>query len=154
MRRYIVIPLLVASALLYASPASAQQPVGKSTSVVHNEVETVDFSDDVCGERSNTTVFTRRLVQEHFSERADGSFQYHYVAVVTYVSDYDDAALPTLTGRLTEVINANFTGRTFTSTVSFRDFFGDVQIHVHFHLTEVDGQVTAERESTTVTGCP
>ena len=48
----------------------------------------------------------------------------------------------------------NVTGRTATTTVAFRDFFGDVRIHVHLHLTDVGGQVAVERERTTVTGCP
>lgn len=78
----------------------------------------------------------------------------HDVAVVTYVSDYEDPAIPDAQGRLTEVNRFTLTrGGTFTATTTFHDFFGDVRIFVRYHLTEVNGTVRVEREVVHVTGC-
>ncbi len=41
--------------------------------------------------------------------RPNGTWNFQFVEVVTYVSDYDDPSLPDLTGRLTEVGNYNLT---------------------------------------------
>ena len=147
-------PTLVLPALLVAGPAAAA-PVDTRTVVEHNTTETIRFDDDVCGPRANTTTFTRKVVQSHITEGVDGSFNFHEVAVVTYVSDYDDADLPDLSGRLTEVNRFTRTpGGTFTGTVTFHDFFGDVRIHVKQHITEVRGRLVVEREVVKVSGCP
>lgn len=91
---------------------------------------------------------------EHRSPKAGVGSSNHDVAVVTYVSDYEDPAIPDAQGRLTEVNRFTLTrGGTFTATTTFHDFFGDVRIFVRYHLTEVNGTVRVEREVVHVTGC-
>jgi hypothetical protein len=154
MNRRLIVTLLTVPALLGggATPAAAAP---SPTVVVHNEQETVVFPDDICGPRASTTVFTRKIVQSRFTERADGSFQYREVAVVTYESDYVDPAVEDVSGRLTEVNHFSLTpGGVFVGTVAFHDFFGDVKIHSSVHITEVKGQIVVERSVDRVTGCP
>ena len=155
MLRICVTALMAAATLMVGGPAAADNLVNARTVVAHNTQETVDFDDDICGPRANTTTFFRKIEQVRFAERADGSFSYRDVAVVTYVSDYVDPALPTLTGRLTEVNHFILTpGETFVGTVTFHDFLGDIRIFFRAHVTVVDGEVKVDRTVNKVTGCP
>ena len=154
MRRSWYVLMLGLAMVSVASPVSAATP-GRPAPVIHNQVEIVTFSDDVCGERANVTTFNRKVVQERSSQQANGAVRYHYTAVVTYVSDYTDPTLPTLSGKLTEVINVVLTPNgTRTETIAFHDFFGDIKIFVRLHATYVSGEPVVERETMTVSGCP
>lgn len=145
-----LVPVLLAG----ASPVAAAPPSG-ATVVNHNTTFSQVFPDDICGPRANTTTFTRKMEQVKYSERADGSFVYRDVAVVTYVSDFVDPGLQDLTGRLTEVNQFVLTpGSTFVGTTTFHDFLGDIRIFVRSHFTVVDGRVVVDREVFQVTGCP
>jgi hypothetical protein len=153
MRRLVLIGLVL-PALLVATPASAARPE-TWTVVDHDVTFTEEFPDDICGDRANTTTFTRKVEQVHLTAHRDGTFTYHDVAVVTYTSDYVDPSIPDVTGRLTEVNRFTFTrGEVFTATTTFHDFFGDVRIFVRFHLTDVGGTIRVEREVLDVSGCP
>lgn len=139
---------------LTAGPASAAR-VGSPTVVQHDVVFSEFFDGDICGEAANTTTFTRTMEQVQFFERPDGTFKYRDVAVVTYVSDYVDPALPDLTGRLTEVNQFVFTpGESFVGVTTFHDFFGSVRIFYRFHTTQHGEEIVVEREVLKVTGCP
>ena len=154
MRRLLGVAAFLMAAPLVSGPAAAA-PAPAPTVVVHNTQETINFPDDRCGPRANTTTFFRKIVQVRFAPRPDGSFSYREVAVVTYVSDYVDPALPTLTGRLTEINHFRLTpGGTSISHIFIRDFFGDVRIVSNLRLVESKGEIRVERVVDRVTGCP
>ena len=156
MRRHsLATVLLVAGTLdLLAGPASAA-PVERFTVVDHGLSHTATFPDDICGPRASTTTFTAKASLTHLTARPDGTFHYHDVAPVTYVSDYADPELPDLTGRLTEVNSFTFTpGGVFVAVTTYHDFFGDVRIFERVHITEVDGRLVVDREIIDVSGCP
>ncbi|KRE98698.1 hypothetical protein ASG88_16750 [Nocardioides sp. Soil777] len=154
MRRLLGSLLLLPLVLLLGGPASAE-PVGAPTVVDHDVTFTAVFDGDICGPRANTTTFHRTMEQVQFFQRPDGTFSYRDVAVVTYVSDYDDPALPDLTGRLTEVNRFVATpGKAFVGVTTFHDFFGEVRIFYRFHTTQHGEETVVEREVLKVTGCP
>jgi hypothetical protein len=154
MRKGLTATALLAMTLLAAGPAAAATPPS-ATVVEHDYTFTEHFDDDICGPRANTTTFTRKMQQVQFTQRADGTWAFRYVAAVTYVSDYDDPALPTLTGSVTEVEHYMFTpGETFVVTNTFRDFYGDIRILTRYHVTIVDGVVKVETFHDSVVGCP
>jgi hypothetical protein len=152
---------LAASALL-AMPvlAATGTPVAADPTIVsreiqHNSVETIHFDDDICGPRANWTTFTRTLEKQRFVLRGDGTWNFQYTGVVTYISDYDDPSLPEVSGRLTEVGNYNLTpSMNYVATETFHDFFGDVRIWWKLNLKVVDGQPVVDRTMLEVTGCP
>ncbi len=147
--------LLLALPVALATGPAAAAPVETFTVVDQGLSHTAIFSDNICGPRANTTTFTAKASVTHLTARPDGTFHYHDVAPVTYVSDYEDPALPTLTGRLTEVNAFTFTpGEVFVATVTYHDFFGDVRIFERVHITEVGGRLVVERELIAVDGCP
>lgn len=155
MNRRLIATTLLAVPMFLVAGATSAAAAPSPTVVIHNEQETVVFGDDVCGPRANTTVFTRKIEQSRFDQRADGTFQFREVAVVTYESDYVDPAIPDASGRLTEVNHFAFTpGGVFVGTTTFHDFFGDVKIVLSVHITEVKGQIVVERSVERVTGCP
>jgi hypothetical protein len=146
---------LLAIPILAVAPPATADPAVVSNDIQHNQTETRYFDNDVCGPRANWTTFTRTLEKQRLVIRPDGTWNFQYTGVVTYVSDYDDPALPDLSGRLTEVGNFNLTpGETYVQTETFHDFYGDIQIRVKYHLTVVDGQPVVERATESVTGCP
>jgi len=146
--------LLAGSLGLLPGPAAAA-PVSTFTVVDHGLSHTATFPDDICGPRASTTTFTAKASLTHLTARPDGTFQYHDVAPVTYVSDYEDPALPDLTGRLTEVNSFTLTpGRAFVAVTTYHDFFGGVRIFERIHITEVDGRLVVDREVIDVSGCP
>lgn len=154
MRSFFGVVLAVPMILLGAGAATAARPE-VSTVVQHDVTFTASFPDDICGPRANTTTFTGTVDQVHYLARADGTFLYRDVAVVTYVADYDDPTLPDLSGRLTEVNHFVLTpGDTFNGTTTFHDFAGDLRIFVRVHVTEVKGSVVVNREFVSFTGCP
>jgi hypothetical protein len=153
-RRRLVIAGLVAGLMTLVTGGSAAAAPAPAE-VTRNFQYTRIFPDDVCGLRANTTMYTVKMESIRSTERPNGSFSFRYVAVVTYVSDYVDASLPTLTGRVTEVEHFMLTpGGTEIGTVLLHEFFGDISIQVHFHFTAVDGVVKVENFSNTVKGCP
>src|SRR5215216_3598708 len=74
-----VIPVL----MLTAGPASAAR-VGSPAIIAHDVTFTASWDGDICGLRPNTTTYHRKIEQVQFFERADGTFVYRDVAVVTY----------------------------------------------------------------------
>jgi hypothetical protein len=146
--------LLAGSIALIAGPAAAG-PVQTFTVVDHGLSHTATFPDDICGPRASTTTFTAKASVTHLTARPDGTFQYHDVAPVTYVSDYEDPALPDLRGRLTEVNSFTFTpGGVFVAVTTYHDFFGNMRIFERVHITEVDGRLVVDRQLIDVSGCP
>jgi hypothetical protein len=155
-RSGIVATLLIGALALLSLPAAAHAAGDHSPTVTHNEVETVHFTEDICGPRENYTTFTRKVVVERLGDNGDGSFWYHYTARVEYVSDFVDPAIPDERGSLTEVINYRFTpGGVGISTTTFHDYLGhDIRIYIRSHQTEVDGELVVIREVSGVEGCP
>ena len=154
MRRIMGLVLALPVVFAWAGPAAAA-PVEAWTEVHHGSTFTATWEDDICGLRANTTTYTRKVEQVHLTRRPDGTFSYHDVAVVTYVSDYVDPALPDLYGRLTEVNHFVLTpGETFLATTTYHDFYGEIQIFYRVHVTIVNGQPVVERLVDKVTGCP
>ncbi|MDQ0576796.1 hypothetical protein [Agromyces albus] len=137
-------------------PAAAHAAADHSPTVTHNEVETVHYTDDICGPRENDTTYTRKVVVERIVDAGDGSFWYHYTARVNYVSDFVDPSIPDARGSLTEVINFNLTpGATFTGTGTYHEYLGDdIRIYERFHLTVVDGEPVVDRFISGFEGCP
>src|SRR5215218_3251432 len=103
--RRLLIAVFAVVAIMGSAEAATAAPVEAWTEVHHDVTFTASWPDDICGLRANTTTYTRHVEQTHLTRRADGTFSYHDVAVVTYLSDYFDPALPDLAGRLTEVIH-------------------------------------------------
>jgi hypothetical protein len=69
--------------------------------------------------------------------------------------DYEDPALPDLTGRLTEVNHFTLTpGNTFVGSVTFHDFPSGLRIFERHHLTMVGDQIIVERDLISFEGCP
>jgi hypothetical protein len=153
-RRLMAIVLVLPAVLVSARPATAAQ-VEAWTEVHHDETFTATWPDDICGLRANTTTYTRKVEQIHLTSLGDGTFSYHDVAAVTYVSDYVDPALPDLFGRLTEVNHFVFhPGQTILATTTYHDFYGEIRIFYRYHLTAINGVPVVEREVNDVTGCP
>jgi hypothetical protein len=153
MRKSILALMLVIPASLIAGPAAAA-PADSFTNVIHDVVSTTTFSADVCGPRANTTTVTIKTEQVHVTTRPNGGFQFHTVDVTSFVTDYLDPALPTLTGESTNVNNFNVTnGGTVVATSTFHSSFGDIRIFHRFHVTLVNGQPVVTREVSKVTGC-
>jgi hypothetical protein len=141
-------------AVLVAGPAAAAPPTHVRL-IQHHQTEIRRFADDICGPRASWTTFHTTLGQLQVVGRSDGSFAFHETAVFTYDVDFDDPALPDVSGRGTEVNHFVLApGGTFVASTTFRDFFGEVRIFVRFHLTEVNGTTVVERDLLDVTGCP
>jgi hypothetical protein len=155
-RSGIAATMVVGALASLSMPAAAHAASNHSPTVTHKEVETVHYSDDICGPRENYTTFARKVVVERLQDAGDGSFWYHYTARVNYLSDFVDPAIPDERGSLTEVISINLTpGGVVTSTSTFHDYLGaDIRIYERFHLTEVDGELVVVRDVGGVEGCP
>jgi hypothetical protein len=136
-------------------PAAAQA-ADNSPTVTHNEVETIHYSEDICGPRENDTTITRKVVVERFADSPDGSTWYHYTARVDYVSDFVDPDIPDARGSLTEVVSFNVTpGAAIAGTGTFHDYLDPkIRIIERFHVTLVDGEFVVDRAITGVDGCP
>jgi hypothetical protein len=155
MYKFLLALSLIIPVSLTAAPAAAAPPPPPSTVVVHDGSFTVDFPGDICGTRANTTTFTVTMNQTHVTSMPGGGFQFHEVAVLTYVSDYDDPALPTLEGRTTQVSHFTLTdGEAFSGTIIFKNFLGDIRVFQRFHVTSVDSQAVVMFDVVRVTGCP
>lgn len=149
----LTVPLITASVLV---PSIANAATGSTTTVNHRQTETVQYPDDICGARSNTTTYTRTVEVEHFNERANGTWTYHFTDVVTYLSDFDDPTIADETGRLTEVGTfVLVSGDNFTQTLTFHDHLGkEIRIYERAHLTIVRGLPVIDRFVSGFTGCP
>ncbi|WP_062298940.1 hypothetical protein [Demequina maris] len=133
-----MLPLIAAVGLGlgFAAPAAADN----GTEVVHGYVFSEDYEDDACSTEPNTTTYTVKTFHETFRPLGDDAWNYHYLAVVTYATDYVNPAMEDVTGRLTENITYRLTpGGVFEHTLTFHDFYGDVKIHERGHFTIVDG---------------
>ncbi|WP_062462605.1 hypothetical protein [Demequina soli] len=134
-------------ALAWAAPAAA----GNGTEVQHGYVFSEYYEDDACSTEPNVTTYTVKTFHETFRPRADGSWTYHYLAVVTYATDYVSPAMEDVTGRLTEDVMYLLTpGQTFVHTGTFKDFYGDVKIHERGHFTLVDGVPRVEWDASVI----
>lgn len=150
---WLAAPIIAASVLV---PSAAHAGVETWTRVLHGETEVVDYLEDICGPRANTTTYTRTVEVQHFTGRGDGTYVFHFTDVVRYFSDFDDPEIADQSGRLTEVGTFVLTpGETFTQTLTFHDFLGkDIKIFERGHLTLVDGVPTVERSVSGYSGCP
>lgn len=152
--RAVLISAISIPALFVAGPA-AGGPVETSTDVQHDVTFSLDFPDDACGPRANTTTYTYNTLQLHETAKADGTFTFHEVIAATYLSDFVDPAIPDSAGRFTEVNNFTVThGGTVITSTTAHDFLGTVRIFFRLHVTEVKGNPVVEREVFEVTGCP
>ena len=145
----------VAAVLGPADRAAAARPYVQ-TIVDRGVVVTEYFPDDICGPRGSTTTFTHRVQQSHLTEHPDGSFTYHDVSVFTYTADYDDPALPDLTGSATEVNHYTLTpSEGFLISTTYHDLVGDLRIFERVNLKiRPDGTLVVDRAVLDVTGCP
>ena len=153
MRALTRLALLAALPLLaLAMPADASEA---RTVVDHGFTHTEFFPDDICGARASTVTFTATMAQWKIVERADGTWSYRDVAVVTYDVDFVDPELSDYSGRLTEVNHYIVTpGDTFVVANTYHDFGGDLKIWERLNFKEVKGDVVVDREIMKVTGCP
>jgi hypothetical protein len=142
------LPLL---ACLLPSVASAD-----STIVVRDFTQTQSFPDDICGPRASTVTWTYTVAQSQLVERADGTFSYRDVSVVTYVVDFVDPALADYPGRDVEVNHYILTPgeNNFLVTNTFHDFGGDLKIWERLNVKVVGGEVVVDRFVLEATGCP
>ena len=148
----VAIPAMV---VLGSADSAAARPFVVTT-VDRGVVVTEHFPDDICGPRGSTTTFTHRVQQSHLTEHQDGSFTYHDVSVFTYTADYDDPALPDLTGSATEVNHYTLTpSESFHISTTYHDLVGDLKILERVNLTiRPDGTLVVDRAVLDVTGCP
>jgi hypothetical protein len=139
--------------LVAAVPAEASN---NRTVVSHGFTHTEFFPDDACGPRASTVIFTAKMAQSKLVDRADGTFSFRDVAVVTYDVDFVDPALADYSGRLTEVNHFILTphGNTFHALGTFHDFGGGLKIWQRLNFKVVNGEVVVDREIVKVTGCP
>ena len=152
--RHFLAAAIACLTLFSAAPAHAEGSDSRTT-VQHNITGSIYFADDICGPRSGFATYTVTVTQQQFVELADGSWSYRTVELISYSGDYDDPALPDVTGRLTAVYKYNLTpGDTFIASEPFHEFFGDVKIWWKYHLTIVDGEPVVERFVVDWTGCP
>lgn len=142
------LPLLVS-----ALPAQAS---ADSTVVTRGVTHTAFFPDDICGPRASTVTWTETLAQSQLIERADGTFSYRDVSVVTYVVDFVDPALTDYPGRLVEVNHYILTpgDNSFIVTNTYHDFGGDLKIWERLNLKVVSDEVLVDRFLIKATGCP
>ena len=145
--------MTVALFLVSAVPAEA---AANGTVVTRGFTHTEYFPDDICGPRASTVTFTETIGQSQFILRADGTYVYREVAVVTYWADYVDPTLPDFSGRLVEVNHFIVTPGVNTDLVAntFHDFGGGLKIFERLNFKVVDGDVVVDREIIKVTGCP
>jgi len=142
------LPLLVS-----ALPAQAS---ADSTVVTRGFTHTAFFPDDICGPRASTVTWTETLAQSQLIERADGTFSYRDVSVVTYAVDFVDPALADYPGRLVEVNHYILTpgDNSFIVTNTYQDFGGDLKIWERLNLKVVSDEVLVDRFLIKATGCP
>ena len=145
--------LTVASFLMSAAPAGASE---NATSVDRGFTHTEFFADDICGARASTVTFTETMAQSQLIYRADGTFAYRDVAVVTYVVDFVDPALPDDSSRLTEVNHFILTPgeNTFVVSNTFHAKEGDLKIWERRNLKIVGDEVLVDTFVLEATGCP
>ena len=145
--------LLVAVPLLAAVPPA--QAAAAATTVTRGYSHTEFFPDDICGPRASTVTFTERMLQSQYVERADGSWSYRDVSVVTYDVDFVDPSLADYSGSLTEVNHYIFRAPdSFVATNTYHDFGGGLKIWERLNFKVVNGEPTVDRELLEVTGCP
>jgi hypothetical protein len=139
--------------LVSALPATAS---ADPTVVTREFTQTEFFPDDICGPRASTVTWTYTLAQSQLNERADGTFSYRDVAVVTYVVDFVDPELTDYPGRVVEVNHYILTpgDNTFVATNAFHDFGGDLKIWERLNLKVVGDAVMVDRFLIKATGCP
>ena len=127
-----------------------------STIVTQGSTRTESFPDDICGPRASTVTWTETIAQSQLVERADGSFSYRDVTVVTYVVDFVDPALADYPGRDVEVNHYILTpgDNNFIVTNTFHDFGGDLKIWERRNLKVVGDDVLVDRFLLKATGCP
>lgn len=147
-------------AVLAALPLLAAGPpvpaFADSTIVTHSSTRAESFPDDICGPRASTVTWTDTIAQSQLIERADGSFSYRDVTVVTYVVDFVDPALADYPGRDVEVNHYILTpgDNNFIVTNTFHDFGGDLRIWERRNLKVVGDDVLVDRFLLKATGCP
>ena len=128
---------------------------GHATNVQHNVTFVEEFADDICGPRANTTTFTYQTLVLHLTAKADGTFTFQEVITANYTSDFHDPAIPTASGRFTEVNHfASTPGGTSITAITSHDFLGGIRIFFRVHITEVDDNLVVSRELFDFSGCP
>lgn len=149
--RILLITCLTMLAAAPAQAAGSKPPIDKT--IVHKEVKVEEFTDDICGDRANSTTFTTtwRLIVK---ESGDG------LSVVfgesgRYETDFDDPSIEDYSSQFTEAGHFNITpGGVVVYTMQFHDFPGTIDIRQHVVFVESNGSVKVERDDLTVTGCP
>lgn len=114
------------------------------------------FPDDICGPRASSVTFSESMAQSQLVERADGTFVYRDVSVVTYLVDFVDSALTDYPGRITEVNHYILSpgDNVFIVSNTFHDFGGDLKIWERLNVKVVNGNVLVDRHLLKATGCP
>lgn len=148
------IPLIVGLTMLVSAPAHAAGSTPSiDTKIVHNEVTTQFFPDDICGERENTTTFTttwRFIVKE-----SGDSLAVVFGETGRYETDFVDPSIQDYKSQFTEAGHFNLTpGGTVVFTSQFHDFPGTIDIRERIVFVESQGSVRVDRYALTVTGCP
>lgn len=96
-----------------------------------------------------------RTTVGHLTERADGSFVFHYTETGTYHVDFVDPTIPDQDSQFTGSETVTLTpGGTFVDAYMWHDFPTGIKIWERYQLTEVDGTPVVERYILDVTGCP
>jgi hypothetical protein len=145
----------LAALVLSGAPMQASAKPTTSTVVVHGVTFTEFFPDDICGPRASTVTFTIRTDVRHLTERADGTFTFHFTSNGTYHVDFVDPALADQESQFTDAETFTLTpGGTQIVSVAFHDFPTGLKIWERHHLTVVDGKPVVERDILKVTGCP
>lgn len=150
------IQTLVLAALMVTVALPVQSAGAKPTierTIVHKEVKTVYFPDDICGDRAGWTTFTvtyRFIVMDH-----GNSLHVVFGETGRYVTDFDDPSIEDYSSQFTEAGHFGLTpGGTVVVTSQFHDFPGSIQIHERVVFVEAAGSVKVDSYDLTVTGCP
>ncbi len=147
--------LLVAGLMTLAS-APAQAAGAKPSierTIVHKEVTTEEFADDICGDRANTTTFT--TTWRYIVKSTGDSLLVVFGETGRYQTDFDDPSIDDYASQFTEAGHFNISpSGTVVYTSQFHDFPGTIEIHERIVFVESSGSVRVDRYDLTVTGCP
>ena len=156
---------IAAAAMIVPIPVLGAGPTGRVVVQTHKAEYSEHVTDDVCGDVAGSLglragwfhkVETGRLQILTF----DDMFHLVDIETGTYSYDFDDPAIPDVTGhRYTSPTSIHFTkGETFVHTENIVEFVpgapDGIRLSIRYHLTWRSGVPLVEREVFRVTGCP
>ncbi len=139
--------LLSLGALVAAAGPATAAPATTWTTVQHDVVFEERYDEDLCGRGSHVERFHDTVEIVHLTESTDGTFHFVDFETGTLTVDFDDPDVQDEVFRRTNTFTLDLVrGGVVTASETFRQFDRTATITYRFHLTEIDGVPTVERE--------